>query len=134
MNFRLLEKYDPKAFEDEIYNKWLKNNVFLPNNSLFEKFSMVAPPPNVTGVLHMGHALNFVLQDILVRYKRMKKHNTLWLFGTDHAGIATQAVFERNLKNIGKSKDDFEREELVKEIFKLKDKHRGVIVNQIKKL
>ncbi len=93
---------------------------------------MVAPPPNVTGVLHMGHALNFVLQDILVRYKRMKKHNALWLFGTDHAGIATQAVFERHLKNIGKSKNDYEREELVQEIFKLKDKHRGVIVNQIK--
>lgn len=134
MNCRPLEKYDPKAFEDEIYTKWLKNNVFLPDNSLFEKFSMVAPPPNVTGVLHMGHALNFVLQDVLVRYKRMKRHNTLWLFGTDHAGIATQAVFERHLKKIGKSKDDFEREELVQEIFKLKDRHRGIIVNQINKL
>ncbi|AJA90519.1 valyl-tRNA synthetase [Borreliella chilensis] len=134
MNCIPLEKYDPKTFEDEIYSKWLEHNVFSPDNSLFGKFSMVAPPPNVTGVLHMGHALNFILQDVLVRYKRMKKNSTLWLFGTDHAGIATQAVFERHLKSIGKSKDDFEREEFVREIFKLKNKHRGVIVDQIKKL
>ena len=134
MSSKVSEKYDSKVFEDRIYKKWLDNGVFNPNDSFKHKFSMVAPPPNVTGILHMGHALNFTLQDILIRYKRMKGNNTLWLFGTDHAGIATQSVFEKQLKEIGKNKDDFTREEFIDEIFKLKDKHREIIVSQIEKL
>ncbi|ASQ29472.1 valine--tRNA ligase [Borrelia miyamotoi] len=134
MSDKLSKNYDPKIFEDKIYKKWLNNGVFSANGGLEFRFSMVAPPPNVTGILHMGHALNFTLQDILVRYKRMQGADTLWLFGTDHAGIATQAVFERQLRELGKSKDDLSREEFVEEIFKLKDKHRAIIVNQIEKL
>ncbi|QMU99486.1 valine--tRNA ligase [Borrelia sp. A-FGy1] len=134
MNNKVSEKYDSKVFEDRIYKKWLDNNVFSPNDRLKHKFSMVAPPPNVTGILHMGHALNFTLQDILVRYMRMKGKSTLWLFGTDHAGIATQSVFEKQLKELGKNKDDFTREEFIDEIFKFKNKHREIIVSQIKKL
>ncbi|AHH04663.1 Valyl-tRNA synthetase [Borrelia miyamotoi FR64b] len=134
MSDKLSKNYDPRIFEDKIYKKWLNNGVFSANAGLEFRFSMVAPPPNVTGILHMGHALNFTLQDILVRYKRMQGADTLWLFGTDHAGIATQAVFERQLRELGKSKDDFSREEFVEEIFKLKDKHRAIIVNQIEKL
>ncbi|AHH10933.1 valine--tRNA ligase [Borrelia coriaceae] len=134
MNNELSKNYNPKVFEDKVYKKWLDNGVFSSDNRIEPKFSMVAPPPNVTGILHMGHALNFTLQDILVRYKRMKGSNTLWLFGTDHAGIATQAVFEKQLKELGKSKDDFSREEFVEKLFKLKDKHREIIVKQIEKL
>ncbi|AWG43090.1 valine--tRNA ligase [Candidatus Borreliella tachyglossi] len=135
MSSELSKNYDPKSFEDKIYRKWLNNGVFRSGNSFeLKKFSMIAPPPNVTGILHMGHALNFTLQDILVRYKRMKGNDTLWLFGTDHAGIATQTVFERQLKEIGKSKDDFSREEFIGEIFKLTDRHREIIVNQIERL
>lgn len=134
MSDNLSKNYNPKVFEDRIYKRWLDNGVFIPNYGIEPKFSIVAPPPNVTGILHMGHALNFTLQDILVRYKRMQGADTLWLFGTDHAGIATQAIFEKQLKELGKSKDDFSREEFIKEIFKLKDKHREIIVNQIERL
>ncbi|AHH08707.1 valine--tRNA ligase [Borrelia anserina] len=134
MSDELSKNYDPRVFEDKIYQKWLNNDVFIPNEGLGLRFSMVAPPPNVTGILHMGHALNFTLQDIFVRYQRMRGASTLWLFGTDHAGIATQAVFEKHLKKLGKSKDDFSREEFVEEIFKLKDKHREIIVNQVERL
>ncbi|UER67885.1 valine--tRNA ligase [Borrelia sp. BU AG58] len=134
MNSNVSKKYDFNIFEDEIYKKWIENGVFKPNCSFKPKFSMVAPPPNVTGILHMGHALNFALQDILIRYKRMKGNDTLWLFGTDHAGIATQSVFEKQLKDLGKNKDNFTREEFVDEIFKLKDKHREIIISQIRKL
>ncbi|WP_024654989.1 valine--tRNA ligase [Borrelia hispanica] len=134
MSEELSSSYDPKVFEDKIYKRWLDNGVFSPNDKIELKFSMVAPPPNVTGILHMGHALNFTLQDILVRYKRMKGFNTLWLFGTDHAGIATQTVFEKQLRESGKSKDDFSREEFIEGILELKNKHRKIIVNQVEKL
>ncbi|BCR22148.1 valine--tRNA ligase [Borrelia sp. HM] len=134
MSYEFSKNYDPKVFEDKIYKKWLDNDVFRPNSGFKSRFSMVAPPPNVTGILHMGHALNFTLQDIFVRYKRMRGVDTLWLFGTDHAGIATQSVLEKQLKECGKSRDDFSREEFVEEIFKFKEKHREIIVNQIEKL
>ncbi|ACH94962.1 valine--tRNA ligase [Borrelia recurrentis] len=134
MSEELSSSYDPKVFEDKIYKRWLDNGVFSPDDKIELKFSMVAPPPNVTGILHMGHALNFTLQDILVRYKRMKGFNTLWLFGTDHAGIATQTVFEKQLRELGKSKDDFSREEFIEGILELKNKHRKIIVNQVEKL
>ena len=112
-----LEKaYEPKSFEDRIYNEWESKGYFKPAsdeaspvheqykcqcadcNKKTNTYSVVIPPPNVTGVLHMGHGLNNTLQDIVVRYHRMKGDNTLWLTGTDHAGIATQNVVERQLK------------------------------------
>ncbi|UGQ17515.1 valine--tRNA ligase [Borrelia sp. RT1S] len=134
MSSNFSKKYDFNIFEDKVYKKWVENEIFKPNGRLNPKYSMVAPPPNVTGVLHMGHALNFILQDVLIRYKRMKGNDTLWLFGTDHAGIATQSVFERQLKDLGKNKNDFTREEFIDEIFKLKNKHRQIIVSQIERL
>ena len=112
-----LEKaYDPKTFEDRIYNEWESKGYFKPASDKdspvhcqceacgkTDTYAVVIPPPNVTGVLHMGHGLNNTLQDIVVRYHRMKGDNTLWLTGTDHAGIATQNVVERQLKKEGKS-------------------------------
>ena len=95
----MLEKnYNPNGIEEKIYEKWEKDGDFIPDmRSDKEAFSIVIPPPNVTGVLHMGHALNYTLQDVLTRYNRMLGKKVLWQPGTDHAGIATQMVVERNL-------------------------------------
>ena len=99
----MLEKnYNPKDFEEKIYADWENSGDFKPDmREGSEAFSVVIPPPNVTGYLHMGHALNDTLQDILVRYNRMQGKNVLWQPGTDHAGIATQMVVERNLAKDG---------------------------------
>ena len=143
-----LEKaYNPKDFETRIYSEWEKNNYFKPasdevspihNNFCSCKncgtYSVVIPPPNVTGVLHMGHGLNNTLQDIVVRYHRMKGDNTLWVTGTDHAGIATQNVVERALKKEGKSRNDLGREEFLKRTWAVKDDHHATICKQQKKL
>ena len=102
------DKYIHSKVEDKIYAYWEKNKLFKPKKSKFKKsFSVVIPPPNITGRLHMGHALNNSLQDVLVRYYRMKGFETLWQPGTDHAGIATQAVVEKNLQEDGINKDTF---------------------------
>ena len=91
-------KYNHTTQEKKIYDFWEKNNLFKPKSNKSKKtFSIVIPPPNVTGKLHMGHALNNSLQDLLIRYYRMNGHETLWQPGTDHAGIATQAIVEKNL-------------------------------------
>ena len=113
----MLEKnYNPKEFEEEIYKNWEENGDFKPDmRKDSEAFSVVIPPPNVTGVLHMGHALNNTLQDILVRYNRMLGKKVLWQPGTDHAGIATQMVVERNLAKDGISRHDLGRENLLKQ-------------------
>ena len=108
----------PKVFnpevEKEIYEKWEKSGYFCADNkSEKPKFSMVIPPPNVTGFLHMGHALNNTLQDVLARYKRMDGFNVLWLPGTDHAGIATQNVVEKALLKEGKRREDLGREKFI---------------------
>ena len=92
-----IDKYIHSEVEDKIYNYWEKNKLFKPKKNS-KKFSIVIPPPNVTGSLHMGHALNNSIQDLLVRYYRMNSYETLWQPGTDHAGIATQALVERKLK------------------------------------
>ena len=100
------KKYDHSKEEKKISDYWLENNCFKPKKSKLNKqFSVVIPPPNVTGRLHMGHALNNSLQDVLVRFHRMKGFETLWQPGTDHAGIATQAIVEKNLKNQGLNKN-----------------------------
>lgn len=141
-----LEKaYEPKSFEERIYSEWETKGYFKPRSDEAsplhcecEKckgtYSVVIPPPNVTGVLHMGHGLNNTLQDIVVRYHRMKGDNTLWLTGTDHAGIATQNVVERQLKKEGKSRKDIGRKEFLKRTWKVKEEHHDIIVRQQRKL
>jgi len=132
--------YDPKLVEEKWLEHWLKANLFHaepgPNQSKggSNNFSIVIPPPNVTGSLHMGHALNNTLQDILVRYQRMKGLNVLWVPGTDHAGIATQNVVERELKKEGKKRQDLGREAFIQEVWKWKEKHGNHIIHQLKKL
>ncbi len=129
------KKYDPSEAERRIYDMWESKGLFKPTVSENENFSIVMPPPNVTGSLHMGHALNTTLQDIIVRYQRMKGKNVLWQPGTDHAGIATQMVVERNLqseKNI--SRRDLGRETFVNEIWKWKEKSGGTITEQLRRL
>ncbi len=131
----LSKTYEPHDVEDKWIKVWLDKNLFAPKvSSSAQSFSMVIPPPNVTGSLHMGHALNNTVQDILVRYHRMKGDNTLWVVGTDHAGIATQNVVERQLKEEGKTRDDLGREKFIERVWKWKEKSGGTIVNQLKRL
>ena len=132
-----LEKaYNPKSFEDTIYTYWEKHNCFKPVKKAAgsERYVVVIPPPNVTGVLHMGHGLNNVLQDVAVRYHRMKGDETLWIPGTDHAGIATQNIVERQLKKEGKTRHDLGREAFLKRTWEVKDKHHAIITNQLRKI
>ena len=126
--------YNHINVEKEIYNYWEKNNFFKPKKSNKKHFSIVIPPPNVTGNLHMGHALNNSLQDLLIRYYRMNGHETLWQPGTDHAGIATQAVVEKKLLEKGIKKDHLGREKFINEVWKWKKESGDQILNQLKKL
>ena len=133
----LLDKlYDPRSVEPEIFDLWERSRAFrsVPDGSSHERtFTIVMPPPNVTGALHLGHALNNTLQDILIRYHRMRGFNTLWQPGTDHAGIATQAVVERRIRETeGKSRHDLGREELVRRIWQWKDEYEKRIISQLK--
>lgn len=146
-----LEKaYNPKDFEDRIYAAWEQNGCFKPDSPARASaavqgsepgavakspFVVVIPPPNVTGVLHMGHGLNNSLQDIVVRYQRMTGRPTLWLPGADHAGIATQNVVEKRLKKEeGKSRHDYGREAFVERTWQVKNEHHAIITNQLKKI
>ena len=126
--------YDPAAVERRLFEYWEDTGHFKAQPSRHaEPFCMVIPPPNVTGALHLGHALNNTLQDILIRHKRMQGYNTFWLVGTDHAGIATQATVEKTIrKTEGKSRHDLGREELVKRIWDWKAKYGSRIVEQLK--
>ncbi len=136
MRKKVLPKgYEPKDVEERWYAFWLERNLFRARLDKEDKvFSMVAPPPNVTGSLHMGHALNSTLQDILVRYKKMLGYNVLWVPGTDHAGIATQNVVERQLAQEGISRQDLGREEFVKRVWQWKEEYGNRIINQLKRL
>jgi len=127
-------KYNHTNIENEIYNYWEKNKFFKPRKNNKKHFSIVMPPPNVTGNLHMGHALNNSLQDLLVRFYRMNDFETLWQPGTDHAGIATQAVVEKKLFEKGIKKDQLGREKFVEEVWKWKKESGDQILNQLKKL
>ena len=132
-----LEKlYNPKATEDKIYKMWEDGEYFKPcEDKSRPPFSIVIPPPNVTGQLHMGHALDETLQDILIRYKRMHGFNTLWVPGTDHAGIATQIKVEENLrKEEGLTRYDLGREKFLERVWEWKEKYGSRIISQIKKL
>jgi valyl-tRNA synthetase len=131
-----LEKtYNPGEFEDKIYEYWEKGGYFKPaGDDSKEPFVIVIPPPNVTGVLHMGHGLNNSLQDILIRYQRMQGRPTLWVPGTDHAGIATQNIVERRLKEKGLGRHDLGREKFIEETWKVKEEHHSIITKQLKKI
>ena len=127
--------YDPKETEAEIYKFWENGNYFKADaKSDKPPYSMVIPPPNVTGVLHMGHALDETLQDILVRYHRMSGYETLWIPGTDHAGLATQNVVEKQLAKEGLTRYDLGREKFVERTWEWTNEHKGAILDQMKRL
>ncbi len=126
--------YNHINLESDIYDYWEKNRFFKPQKTKKKYFSIVIPPPNVTGSLHMGHALNNSLQDLLTRYYRMNDHETLWQPGTDHAGIATQAVVEKKLLEKGIKKNKLGREKFIEEVWKWKNDSGDQILNQLKKL
>ena len=129
------KKYNHSKEEKKISEFWIKNGCFKPKKNKSNKtFSIVIPPPNITGRLHMGHALNNSLQDVLIRFNRMRGIETLWQPGTDHAGIATQAVVEKNLENEGIKKNDIGRENFIKKVWEWKNKSGGIIIDQLKKL
>ena len=126
-------KYSPKDIESKIYEKWLNNNCFSPKD-LKSNYSIVLPPPNVTGTLHMGHAFQHTIIDILIRYNRMLGKSVLWQPGTDHAGIATQLVVENNLAKKNITRNDIGRDKLIKEIWKWKEESGNTIIQQTKRL
>lgn len=129
------KQYDPSLVEENIYKLWLDKKSFSADEMSKKKaYSIVIPPPNITGILHMGHALNNTVQDILIRYKRMNGFETLWLPGTDHAGIATQNVVERRLAKEGMNRHELGREVFVKEVWKWKEHYQSTIINQLIKL
>ena len=128
-----LDKYIHSDVEDKIYTYWEKNNLFKPKKNK-KKFSIVIPPPNVTGSLHMGHALNNSIQDLLTRYYRMNNYETLWQPGTDHAGIATQALVEKKLNSENIKKNDLGREKFIEKVWEWKNQYGDIIINQLKKL
>ncbi len=127
--------YNPKEIESRWYKFWQEMGLFNAEiNTEKKPYTIVIPPPNVTGILHMGHVLNNTIQDIMIRYKRLQDYETLWLPGTDHAGIATQNVVERELIKQGKSRYDVGREDLIKQIWKWQEEKGGRIIDQLKKL
>ncbi len=128
------EFQNKKEYENEIYQLWLDKECFKPKYNFDKNFSICIPPPNVTGSLHMGHALNNTIQDILIRYHRMNGFNTLWQPGTDHAGIATQMVVERNLAEKNIYRKDLTREEFIEKIWDWKEYSGSTIINQLKRL
>lgn len=129
------KKYSPKEFEQNIYKNWENNGLFKPRESTTgEQFYIPIPPPNVTGILHLGHALTSTLQDVMTRYHRMKWDETIWIPGTDHAGISTQAKVEAKLAQEWKSKHSLSRKEFLDECWEWKDKHAGIITDQFRKM
>jgi valyl-tRNA synthetase len=131
------KKYSPQQFEKEIYQLWEKSEFFNPDKlpgSRKNKYCVTIPPPNVTGSLHMGHALNNTIQDILIRYHRMQGDQTLWLPGTDHAGIATQNVVEKKLAQEGFTRHQLGREKFTKKVWEWKKEYGDIILKQLKKL
>ncbi len=127
-------KYDPKSIEHKWYSYWLENKIFHSEPDEREPYTIVIPPPNVTGVLHMGHMLNNTIQDVLVRRARMKGYNACWVPGTDHASIATEAKVVAKLKDEGIDKWDLTRDQFLEHAWEWKEKHGGIILEQLKKL
>jgi valyl-tRNA synthetase len=131
-----ITRYNPSEVEARVFAEWMEGGYFHPRatGTAEENFSVAIPPPNVTGVLHMGHALNGSIQDALVRMNRMKGRNALWTLGTDHAGIATQSVVEKELKAEGGSRQELGREQFVKQVWEWKEEYGSQIVEQYKRL
>ena len=136
MNKNGLEgKYEPQTFEDELYKNWESKNYFMSSvDYKKEPYTIVMPPPNITGVLHMGHAMDNTLQDILIRYKKLKGYNTLWIPGVDHAAIATEAKIVAKLKEEGTSKEELGREKFLDRAWLWKKEYGGTITTQLRKL
>ena len=131
----LAKTYDPKSIEDRLYKKWEDNGYFHAEVDRSKKpFTIVMPPPNITGQLHMGHALDNTMQDILTRYKRMQGYNALWQPGTDHASIATEVKVIENLKKQGIDKRDLGREGFLEKCWEWRDEYGSRIINQLKKM
>ena len=126
--------FDHKTSQARWNTEWEESGVFAPKGDGSDPFVIILPPPNVTGVLHVGHVLGDTVQDMLIRWKRMRGFDTLWLPGTDHAGIATQTKVERQIRDDeGKSRRDLGRDEFLKRVWEWKEKHGGIIINQLKK-
>src|SRR3989344_2114573 len=138
INDKFLKPYDSSDTEERVYKTWEESGYFNPDNlpeRHKEPFSIILPPPNVTGTLHLGHAFEDTIQDIVVRYKRMKGYKTLWVPGTDHASIATQSKVEKELiKEEGKNRHDLGREEFLKRVEKFARESRDTIVNQVRRM
>lgn len=134
-NREIPKVYDPRAVEDRLYSRWLENGYFNAEvNPEKTPYTIVIPPPNVTAALHMGHAFNNTIQDILIRFKRKQGFEALWLPGTDHAGIATQNVVEKELRKENLTRHDLGREEFVKRVWEWKEKYGNTIIHQLKKM
>ena len=133
-NKKLSKIYDPSQVESKCYQNWEQKKLFAPSNNKKESFTIMIPPPNVTGILHIGHCLNNTIQDILIRRQRMMGKNTLWLPGMDHASIATEAKVTQMLKEKGKNKKSIGREKFLQHAWEWQDEYGGKILNQLKKL
>ncbi len=135
MSKELAKTYDPKSIEDRLYEKWMEKKYFHAEVDKTKKpFTIVIPPPNITGQLHMGHALDNTMQDILIRFKRMQGYNALWQPGTDHASIATEVRIIETLKDEGIQKEDLGRDGFLKRAWEWKEEYGGRIIGQLKKL
>jgi len=133
--FEIPSRYNPKETEDKWYKFWEEGNYFNAKpNPAKKPFSIVIPPPNVTGILHMGHALNNTIQDILIRYHRMKGEESLWMPGTDHAGIATQNVVEKSIAKEGLKRQDLGRDKFIERVWQWREQYGTTIIRQLKKL
>ena len=127
--------YSPQDIEGKWYKIWEEKGYFhADENSKKPSYTIVIPPPNVTGVLHMGHVLNNTIQDTLIRWKRMSGFNTLWMPGTDHAGIATQSVVERKLLKDGLTREEVGRDKFIEEVWRWKNEHGNLITTQLRRL
>ena len=135
MKKELETTYDPGAIEERLYQKWLDNKYFHAEvDETKQSYTIVIPPPNITGKLHMGHALDETLQDILIRFKKMQGYNALWIPGTDHASIATEVKIINALKEEGIEKEDLGREKFLERAWDWKEEYGGTIIEQMKKL
>src|SRR5690625_752397 len=126
--------YDPHSIEQRIYQTWEKAGYFAPSGQGEQPYCIVIPPPNVTGTLHMGHAFQDTIMDVLIRYHRMRGDNTLWQPGTDHAGIATQMVVERQLNQQGKTRHDLGRAAFIDKVWEWKELSGGTILQQLRRM
>ncbi|MGB5779770.1 MAG: class I tRNA ligase family protein, partial [Allopontixanthobacter sediminis] len=134
MTSELSKTFDPAAIEQRWYAHWEASGLFRPERPDAQPFTIVNPPPNVTGSLHIGHALDNTLQDIMVRYERLRGKDALWVVGTDHAGIATQMVVERQLEELQDKRTNYSREDFISKVWQWKEESGGTITGQLRRL